>query len=338
MPQIVPLDASDPEALAAWHATYLAADTHGREHPMPWMLEEMRANFLGEQVGERFLPFSALVDGTVVAAGLIFLFLKDNKNLADCGVWTHPDHRNAGHGSAMLEHLTQVVRDEGRTTISIATPVPYDGPPDGEGHPHTDFLVHHGYRFDIVEIVRVLDLPVDEEHVRRLADEAAPHHTGYTLRQFVGPVPGDILVPFGELIGSLAVEAPMGELKYEPEVFDEERIRADEKVFEASGRTKYTTVAVAPDGDVVAYSELIVPKYAPEHVYQWGTLVAPAHRGHRLGMATKAANLLWVQREAPDRSAVITTNAEVNDHMIAVNEALGFRPVERLAQYLKVLE
>ena len=72
-----------------------------------------------------------------------------------------------------------------------------------------------------------------------------------------------------------------------------------------------------------------MPRYDPEVVYQWGTLVRPEHRGHRLGMATKVANLRWVQREVSGRDRVYTMNAEVNDQMIGINQALGFRPVER---------
>ena len=118
-------------------------------------------------------------------------------------------------------------------------------------------------------------------------------------------MPEDLLDEFGALVGSLVTEAPMGDLDFEPEVFDATRIRADEKVFEASGRTKYTTVAIAPDGAVVAYSELAVPSYDPEHVYQWGTLVRPAHRGHRLGLATKVHNLRRFQAAESGRSAAV---------------------------------
>ena len=34
---------------------------------------------------------------------------------------------------------------------------------------------------------------------------------------------------------------------------------------------------------------------------------------------------------------VFTYNAEVNDHMIAVNEQMGFRPVARLGEFQKKL-
>lgn len=329
MSDLRPLDASDPDALAAWHATYLAADTHQREHPTPWMLEEMRADFLGSRTGEEFLPFGRYDDGRVVGCGLLVLPLKDNLHVAWGNVWTHPDHRRQGHGSAMLDHLLGLARERGRSTLTTEVAVPYDSPEDGAGHPDADFALRRGFALDLSNVVRVLDLPVDAEQVQRLADEAAPFHRDYTLRQFKGRIPDDIVAEFGELVGSLMTEAPTGAVAKEQEVLDVERIRADEAVFEASGRTKYTTLAVAADGELAAYSELVVPRHDPGHVFQWGTLVAPGHRGHRLGMATKAHNLLWLAREEAERTALVTMNAEVNRHMIAVNEALGFRPVER---------
>ena len=47
----------------------------------------------------------------------------------------------------------------------------------------------------------------------------------------------------------------------------------------------------------------------------------------------KVANVQLIQRERPDLSQVVTWNAEVNAHMVAVNEQLGFEPVERLGEF-----
>jgi GNAT superfamily N-acetyltransferase len=335
--EIRPLDASDEQALTEWHATYVAADTFSRDYATPFMLEELRVRFRSSGVGERFLPFGGYVDGRIVGCGLVVLHLKDNLDLASVNVWTGPAHRRHGHGSAMLDHLVDVARGAGRTTLATDAAVPFDWAADGAGHPDVDFATRRGFELDLSNVVRVLQLPVERPRLRRLLAEAAPHHIGYSLRRFRGPVPDDIVVEFGVLVGSLMTEAPSGDLEKEPEVLDEERIRADEKVFEESGRTKYTTVAVAPDGSLAAYTELVVPRYDPGHVYQWGTLVRPDHRGHRLGMATKVENLLWLQDEEPGERTLVTMNAEVNRHMVAVNEALGFRPVERVVELARRL-
>ena len=81
----------------------------------------------------------------------------------------------------------------------------------------------------------------------------------------------------------------------------------------------------------------VVPGRDPGKVFQDDTLVLPRHRGHRLGLALKVANLRAVQRAHPDRRVLHTWNAEENGPMVAVNNAMGFRPVERLGEYQRDL-
>lgn len=335
---IEPLDPTDPDAMAAWHATYRESHTYRREHAAPWQLQELRAQLLADNPGTKALAWSGRIGAQVVVTGSMALPLMDNLTQAWVEVNTLPSHRNRGHGSAMLDHLAVEATRHGRSVLSAEASYPYDGPADGAGHPYVEFLVHRGFTFGLGDVQRVLDLPVDEELLQLLVDEAAPHHRDYRIRQFTGPVPDDIIDSFGELVGALITEAPTGELELEREVFDAARIRADEKVFAESGRTKYTTVAMTADGTVAAYSELVVPRHDPGRVFQWGTLAHPEHRGHRLGLATKAWNLLWLQRERNDVRVLLTFNAEVNSHMVGVNERMGFRPVERLGEFQRRLK
>lgn len=334
---IVQVDPHDEMALRAWHSTYLEADTRGRPFATPWMYEEARATAQAPHVAAERVFLNGVVDGEVVCIAQVILPLKDNLDHLDFHVHTHPDHQRRGHGSRMLAHVEEIGADRGRTHLVAMVDHPYDLGPDGTGDPGVEFLQAHGYAHSMGEVQSSCPLPVPPDVLESLAAEAGEHHAGYTLRTFVDRCPDELLVPFGRLMGMLVTEAPTGTLELEQEVYDEERIRAQEELMAAAGRTCYFTVALDGAGDVVAYTQLNVPRHDPGRAYQWGTLVDPAHRGHRLGLAVKVENHRLLQESETGLTAVVTYNAEVNDHMIAVNKRLGFVPVARSAEFLKVL-
>ena len=127
-------------------------------------------------------------------------------------------------------------------------------------------------------------------------------------------------------------EAPMGDLDLEPEVWDEARVRERESHFERAGRRERSTVVLAPDATMVALTEMMTNDQQPEVAWQSGTLVLKEHRGHRLGLAIKVANLRAFQQAFPLVRAVHSWNAEANGPMVAINDAIGFRPVEYLVE------
>lgn len=208
---------------------------------------------------------------------------------------------------------------------------------DGAGEPGPEFLRRHGYSLALGDIQRVVDLPVPDALLDELAAEAAPHHAAYTLRSWVGALPDELIQGWAELVSTLMTEAPIGDLHVEPESADVAAVREDEVMMARQGRTKYNTVALDAQGALVAYTDLVTTIHEPGRAYQWGTLVRTADRGHRLGLAVKVANLRLLQRERDDIARLTTYNAEVNGHMIGVNERLGFRPVERLGEFQKLL-
>lgn len=333
--QINPLN--EP-ALAAWHATVVAADIHGREETAtPSKLPEVKAE-LAEQSDITRLVYAGIDDGrTVVAAGQIGMTLTHTTSQADVQVFVHPVHRRRGHGSRMMEHLEQVARGHGRAVLNSEASWAYDAPADGTGTAGAEFLRSHGFAFGIGDVMRSVDLPVDAELLDRLAAEAAPHHAAYELRSWVGRVPAELEVGWADLVSGLMVEAPTGDMERERESADVEELRRRQAMIEAQGRTLHNTVALDADGWPVAYSNLATSVHDPLNAFQWGTLVRPEHRGHRLGMAVKVANQRLFQSRPQRATRLRTWNAEVNAHMIAVNEALGFWPVERLGEFQKRL-
>ena len=116
-------------------------------------------------------------------------------------------------------------------------------------------------------------------------------------------MPDDLVESLCLLLGQLAVDAPTGAVDFDEEVISPQRYAEMVATAAAMDRARYETVALTPDRQVVAQSTLAMPLGASTHVYQWGTFVHREHRGHRLGLATKAVNLRAVQsaRERPRR-------------------------------------
>jgi len=333
---IVEVDFFDDSALDAWHRVYEAAEqASGPGVAATWQLEEVRA--LMQRRGLRFWDggYAGWVDGRLVTVGWVRLSLLDNTDRAELAVHTLPEERRRGYGAAMLAHLEGVARERGRTTMFGESSWPYAAGPSGAGQPGAEFARAAGYDLALGDVKRRLELPVPDVLLDELAAEAAAHHDGFTLHSWVGPVPDELVDGWARLNASLTTEAPTGDLTVEAEYADGSTVREAEALVAAQGRTKYNTVALDADGELVAFSDLATTIHEPGRAYQWGTLVRPDARGHRLGLAVKVANQRLLQRERPDIRELITYNAEVNSHMIGVNERLGFVPVARLGEFQK---
>ena len=65
-----------------------------------------------------------------------------------------------------------------------------------------------------------------------------------------------------------------------------------------------------------------------DEALQDDTLVMPEHRGHRLGLRLKLANLEILESEYPGRTAIHTWSAIDNAAMQRTNRTFGYVPVE----------
>lgn len=338
--RIVELDPFDDAAFDAWHAVYDEAERFGREETADlWQLEEVRT--LLQHVGshDRHFGWSGLLDGRTVAAGWMVITLLDNVERANLSVHVLPEYRRRGLGSQMLARVEREAAARGRTILGAEVAWPYDSvlASEGAGVPGPEFARARGYELALTDVQREVRLPVAEARLDELAAEAAPHHAAYTLKSWVGPVPDGLLQGWAELSSSLTTEAPLGDLALEPETASVEVHREREALQARQGRVKYNTVALNESGETVAYTDLATTIHEPGRAYQWGTLVRQADRGHRLGIAVKVANLRLLQAERPDILRLTTYNAQINAHMVAVNELMGFRPVEMLGEFQKHL-
>ena len=121
-------------------------------------------------------------------------------------------------------------------------------------------------------------------------------------------------------------DAPREEGWFEDDIWDADRVRdrGDTRV-RFGGNRGYAVAAVhAATGEMAALTRVAIDPAYPAWGYQGITAVTRPHRGHRLGLLTKAAMLKWLMEAEPRLERIETWNAGSNQYMIAINEALGY--------------
>jgi hypothetical protein len=238
-------------------------------------------------------------------------------------------------GRELVLELERRAGRDGRTMLLTDSKQP---PGERETHPYRRFAEAVGFEFSNVEVVRHLALPVPADRIEAWTARAAERHEGYTIATYVDEFPDELAESLCTLLGQLAVDAPTGLVDFEEEDFNLERLRERYDTAAAMDRAVYETVAIAPDGrTVVAQSTLAVAKGHGPDVFQWGTFVHREHRGHRLGLAVKVANIEAVQDAHPEKRRITTQNAESNDFMVDINKEIGFVAVEESMEWIKRL-
>jgi GNAT superfamily N-acetyltransferase len=215
----------------------------------------------------------------------------------------------------------------GSVTARLAAPTGFGSVP--LGNPEVLFLLHRGYRLEQVERGSRLALPVDPEVLAEL-NQSATARAGdeYATVTWAGRTPERWLEDFAALYTRMSTDAPTAGLEEPEDVWTVERLLADQAAGATGPRTALVAAALhRPSGHLVGFTELSVPAGAGRAASQEDTLVLREHRGHRLGMVLKIANLYQLARTFPEVPSVTTFNAEENRHMLDVNEALGFVPM-----------
>jgi GNAT superfamily N-acetyltransferase len=312
---------------------YLTVVNAARSLDSPWVrpstLKSEEGRFRYGWDGEVEAPYVGLVDGTPVAVGRVATTDYDNLHLAWLGVQVHPEHRRRGHGTAMLEALVEETRARGRTSIGL----------DGwDAESTKEFAARHGFEPKSAAIQRrQYPAELDWPEIERLHKEAAQAAAAYELVRREGRTPDDELEELA-VMASAINDAPTDDLDIEDEVFSAGRMRAYESSQLAKGGRMFRTFARHRDtGELAGHTVVVVDGERPQYAEQHDTSVVAAHRGHRLGLLLKTDLNLWLRDVQPQIAEISTWNAESNDFMIAVNEAIGYRVMGRELEFQKSL-
>ncbi|CAM5389648.1 N-acetyltransferase family protein [Leifsonia shinshuensis] len=344
-PLVVPVSVDAPDAadFVAFAAVRSAVEAEQRGHAGDVMTAaELLPDWRDES--RRMAGLVAKVDGRVVARGN--LALPAGAPECWCAVSVLPGFRGRGIGSALYDRLEQLAREDGRSTIQNQTTYPagVEGEtlpaPTGFGSvplglPSTRFLLRQGFGLEQVARISALPLPVDPDMLSTLLGAAIGAAAGYRTVSWQGRTPEEWLEAIALLRTRMGTDAPNAGIEL-TDVWTPDRVRAVDDLWAESPRVALTSIVVhEATGQAVGFTELDVSSESDRPAEQMDTLVLREHRGHRLGMLLKLANLRELTERFPGCRLVETVNAEENRPMLDVNDAIGFAPASFSARWRK---
>ncbi len=289
---------------------------------------------------ERQVILVARVDGEIVGTADIALPLADNLDLAEFTLDILPEYQGQGVGRQLLEAAEHFARDEGRRTILIDTNHPGSSLTDADaeqlvpgsglgfvplGSREVEFARHTGYTLQHIEQFSSCALPLDSKLVSELQAEAEEANAGrYRLHHWTDRCPDQWLEGVAALENRAGEDGVPG-VDDASMVFDGRILREAEQVTIAQGRrTVVTAVEHISSGALVGLTTISVLALRPDVVFQDDTVVLQEHRGNKLGLLIKVANMERLSEQFPDARVLYTWNAPENRYLLKVNQQLGF--------------
>ncbi len=250
----------------------------------------------------------------------------DNLDNATLEIAVTPALRRRGVGRALHSHGVQRARAHGRKRLVAETV---------QGSISDAFATAMGACPALAETRSRLDLSTaDQDRLDAMLAGSWTHAGGYRFVKWDGVPPDEFIDDVAALDSRFFTDAPIGELDWEPEKVDADRVRKSEQQRLDRGLGRFHGgVEHIGSGRLVGWTTLAGPADTPTHLWQNITIVDPTHRGRRLGMIVKLENLRHAREHRPELTAVDTFNASSNEHMLAINVAMGFRAVDSWMQW-----
>jgi GNAT superfamily N-acetyltransferase len=319
------IDPGDEDALGEFAAVIVASDKDMWPDLSGYRRADIRAFARFEGRSRRWeLLAASEPGGPVLGVGLMEFPLLENPHSAEITLAVHPDHRRRGVGTAIVEKMGARAAANGRRTLNTIVDVSLTEAAD---HASRHFAPKVGFTSTLSGNLRHLHLPLDRVQLDDLRDlvARAPDASDYRTHTFETPWPHESLDDECTLLRVMSTDEPAGDGERQAEQWDEDRLHENDELLAAREVRKLAAVAEhIVSGQFVAMTELLIADDTPAQAWQMITVVHPDHRGHRLGLAVKLANLDFLVERAPEVRIVQTGNASVNEPMIAVNDMLGF--------------
>jgi GNAT superfamily N-acetyltransferase len=238
-----------------------------------------------------------------------------NTDVVVLRITVHPEYRGRGAGTELLRHVATEGRARGRSTVEVRNlPAGLIG---------AGWARRRGFALANTTVDQQLDLRAVDP-----ASWSVEVPAGYHLVTWSGATPEDLLASFAKARNAIR-DAPAGVAAYNNPQWTDESVRAEEARLVAIETTRWTVVAVRDaDNEVAGFTQLMLRSWFPDLAIVGDTAVLEQHRGHGLGVLVKARMSAWLHADEPARKRVVTSTAADNEHMLRVNERIGFRTVQ----------
>lgn len=243
----------------------------------------------------------------------------DNPDVGELGVRVHPEHRGKGIGSVMLGCQVGFARALGRTRLLITT---------SDRYPRAAqlALAMGAVAKQESHINELRRDRVDVAQLERWVAEAATRSSDYELLSFDDAVPEEIVEDYVALVQVMNT-APRDDLEVNDFTLTVAELRENERWAAARSDVLWTLVARhRATGELVGLHNVGWTPMNTRVVYVGSTGVQPEHRGSALGKWLKAEMTLRILRERPQVITIRTGNADSNDAMLGINQAMGYQP------------
>ncbi|WP_392673743.1 GNAT family N-acetyltransferase [Streptomyces sp. LN785] len=327
VPQFAPLTADDDETVGQW--LRLLDDSVG---DIPGNAPACHTDMTGSL---RFAPPATELDDWVVrrdgqVVGALRLAFPDGAPVARVDqLLVSPALRRQGIGRELFRHAVESAAERGRSVLTTTLVEGLASGPARDTGPAAFGAAMGAVRAPVpAGLHQWLDLGRHDP----LAGGVPAVPEGYSLVTWDTITPDEFAVRVSVLEQSLGG----GPADAAAQEVATSYARQFEKMRVGRGRRAYHTGVIHTASGVLAgYTSVSKTTGNPEYALQGMTVVHHEHRGHRLGLLLKLANLARVRVHEPAVRLVETANAEDNLPMIAVNATMGYVPRDRWVSWTR---
>jgi GNAT superfamily N-acetyltransferase len=324
--KIVPFDppTASEELWAALfaHSDGISGELNPGEPLVP--RERRRALLLSDHEVPFINKYYYLMMDAGAAAGCAFVSAENpkapayesNKTSAHLRLSVLPKYRRRGLGTAFLRHLAGEMAAREPVVTHFMSAVSLE--------PGIRFMDALGGKVALEQGENRLYLgDVDWAMVEAWAAEGAGKNPD-TRALTVTSIPEEDIGDYSRIYSETINQQPLGDLNISL-VLTPEQIRLGEEKTREKGAEHVTIYCREADGSISGLTETYYMKETGHRVFQMLTGVRHNCRGRGLGKMLKALMLLHIRKACREVKYVVSSNADSNAPMMAINRALGFK-------------